>query len=75
MIESTISLGGLKDLRVEKELSFGERNEEMIAEMEKGVRYASKEEMDEILNDKELVAHIARADEDIKHGRVTRVVF
>jgi len=31
--------------------------------------------MDEILNDKELVAWIAEADEDIKHGRVTRVVF
>ena len=71
-MERTISLGGLK---VEKELSFGERNKEMIAEMKKGVRYASKEEMDEILNDKELVAWIAEADEDIKHGRVTRVVF
>ena len=71
-MERTISLGGLK---VEKELSFGERNKERIAEMEKGVRYASDEEMAEILNDKELVAGIAEGLEDIKHGRVTRVVF
>ena len=72
LIGSTISLGGLK---VEKELSFGERNREMIAEMEKRAVYVSDEEMAEILNDKGLMARIAKADEDIKHGRVTRVVF
>jgi len=72
LIGSTISLGGLK---VEKELSFGVRNKERIAEMEKGVRYVSDEEMAEILNDKELMADLKEAKEDIKHGRVTRVVF
>ena len=72
LIGSTISLEGLK---VEKELSFGERNKEMIAERKKRTVYASKEEMDEILNDKELVARIAEGLEDIKHGRGIRVVF
>jgi len=72
LIGNTISLGGLK---VEKKLSFGERNKERIAEMEKGVRYVSDEEMAEILNDKELMADLKEAKEDIKHGRVTRVVF
>ena len=72
LIGSTISLGGLK---VEKELSFGERNKEMIAERKKRTVYASDEEMAEILNDKELMAGIAEGLEDIKHGRVTRVVF
>ena len=46
-----------------------------LAEMKKRVRYVSDEEMDEILNDKELMARIARAKEDIKHGRTIRVVF
>ena len=72
LIGSTISLEGL---RVEKELSFGERNKEMIAERKKRTVYASDEEMAEILNDKELMAGIAEGLEDIKHGRVTRVVF
>jgi len=69
LIGSTISLEGLRDLKVEKELSFGERNKERIVEMEKGVKYVSDEEMAGILNNKELMADIAKAKEDIKNGK------
>ena len=72
LIGSTLSLEGLK---VGTELSFGERNKEMIAERKKRTVYASDEEMAEILSNKNLMADIREAIEDIKHGRVTRVVF
>jgi len=109
IVEITISLKGLTDLKAEKEILFSlEKNIERLKEvgiseeefilserrkiewreelnrrtpeekledkrrmdeMKKGIVYASDEEMAEILNDKELVARIAEADEDIKHGR------